>query len=1693
MKSELPPRFETRRAPELERELFERARAWIPQWGRDDDPRDFGRALLKVAARFASEVAERLDRAGEKVRLGFLDWLAVPIEAARPARLPVVFKLTDSATEAKPATASTRLQVEAAGTSVILETEKDLLVLPRGLQVLVGVDGAADAFFLPPPGLSDLTPLEPLPTQWQLKSFASTGATKLQLEPEQGLEAEMLIEVGNEQYRITQVDKGIVTIDPPLDADRAVQTVATKVTAFMPFDAARNRQRHVLYIGHTELFNIEAAATIEILGARNLTGVTWHYWGKKYPADTIDWQELSPAETALQSKADGLVLAKPRGALEMTEVVQGKPSRWIRASVATVLPDQPPLLVDAFEIRVNCRHGVPQPADVDLSASASSRSSATAEAMANTTPLVLDSVFYPFGKEPRQFDAFYLGSKEAFSKKGGDITLTFGMAEATFAALSLVPDSFGGKVLAGVAEDGALYLLEMNATSGALQKFRDRAAIRPPLSEGTANVDVSAGRQLNRQPLGRLPVWHDAVDPGGFLVGASSGGIVWVWRERSDKDASKWELFGEVPALPAQGDAAISDLVYFADASTLVALRGGQLSARKSGDAAPWTAIATTTPDPKTGDPVPVVLEAVVPVLTGGALTTSTAAGMVGISRGRKLYRVAADGNCIDLERTNVDAHMRPVAVLNSAGFFVAFVRKSNRNPVLFHLPGKVQKQVKLEEADAEVIGFNAFVTGGELHFVASVHLPSGGYVVSWTPPSGGNEIEAFRDDIPAGAGEPKGAPTVANAHVLVPATRGHVLSAPFDLSQRWTLKGDVGEALFAPGPEALQTGEFLAREMAAADAFSLTDIAEAGTTTDGQTFYLQGKPFAVAAKGPLHGYRTVSAHPLKVLSSDAIQLDAADMTTRVGSVILTSDGVAHRVTKISGTNAMTLEPPPKPSPPAGATYFEDTPITARVSPYMRLDPANPPWKTELLPQASLLFPGFGPVQTAKAFRLLGGAPELLELSHAWTSLAKPSGTVAFKLDATVGTWRSALDDASVNPELSWEYWNGTGWWKLIVTQDETANLKVSGPLKFKVPLDLAPTDWSGRTNYWIRARLVGGDYGREKVSVTIGPKDPTTKIRHQTIERSTENIHAPAVVELGISYEVCTNVMPDFVLTADSGSLRDQSDANRTPGANVEAFVPLAQLLGRLSGAPSASAAPDKCEPDCECAGAAAAVTSAQPASASAGASTGAAGRAIYLGLDATLLGEPINVLLLVEERPHDQFAPMTVEALIADRFAPVTTNDATRALGESGILTLAFAIAPTLRELFGQELSWLRLTPAASTAPGTWAPKILGAYLNGVWASAAETMTRELIGSSQGEPDLTLFLARPPLLRNTLELRVKEPLGEEERTALNQERPNYVLSAVENLPGDWVLWDRVVDPADESPMARVYALYEATGEIRFGDGKHGKIPPVGSDSIMAFAYRRTTPGEPGSDNVPGNAIAQRTSLNLVSPIEGVEAVFAADQAAGGAPAESIDRVLQFGVASLRHRDRALTAHDFSDIARESSPDIAQARCFPRKGFVRLVVVMRGANPMPTAAQVRELRRLLLSQAPPTLAAPEVLRIGGARLRRLRVDLRLRVASLDDAGAVASDAKKKVIALFDAATGGVDGSGWHLGENPNEIDIAVVLADVALLEGIAAVSLREITDDDEQAWPPSIARADLPRLEKDGVRIEFETVEVIA
>jgi len=162
-------------------------------------------------------------------------------------------------------------------------------------------------------------------------------------------------------------------------------------------------------------------ATISGKGDSGLpTEITWEYYGKdaEHPDDDPDWHELTVPSADQQNESDALLRFKLKGKIELYEVEKDKKSRWVRGRITAVAGSDPLLRVDKLEIRVNCGKTAPPAASPPIP-----------EAMANTTPLVLDSVFFPFGKEPRQFDAFYLGSTEAFSKKDSEVQLCFEMAD----------------------------------------------------------------------------------------------------------------------------------------------------------------------------------------------------------------------------------------------------------------------------------------------------------------------------------------------------------------------------------------------------------------------------------------------------------------------------------------------------------------------------------------------------------------------------------------------------------------------------------------------------------------------------------------------------------------------------------------------------------------------------------------------------------------------------------------------------------------------------------------------------------------------------------------------------------------------------------------------------------------------------------------------------------------------------------------------------------------------------------------------------------------------------------------------------------------------------------------------------------------------------------------------------------------
>ncbi|MCD4775056.1 MAG: hypothetical protein K8S15_03280, partial [Candidatus Aegiribacteria sp.] len=151
--------------------------------------------------------------------------------------------------------------------------------------------------------------------------------------------------------------------------------------------------------------------------------------------------------------------------------------------------------------------------------------------------------------------------------------------------------------------------------------------------------------------------------------------------------------------------------------------------------------------------------------------------------------------------------------------------------------------------------------------------------------------------------------------------------------------------------------------------------------------------------------------------------------------------------------------------------------------------------------------------------------------------------------------WNEYKDplETALTPTLSWEYWNSKGWVVLKGLKDETSHLLNSGKITFTLPEDIEETEIAGQKSFWIRGRIVGGDYGRESFSLL---KDEETD--EQKLIFSKDSIRSPIINKLTISYVLETEQYPQQCKTYNNLEYIDQTDANKIVDKHYSPFVKL-------------------------------------------------------------------------------------------------------------------------------------------------------------------------------------------------------------------------------------------------------------------------------------------------------------------------------------------------------------------------------------------------------------------------------------------------------------------------------------------------------------------------------------------------------
>jgi len=471
--------------------------------------------------------------------------------------------------------------------------------------------------------------------------------------------------------------------------------------------------------------------------------------------------------------------------------------------------------------------------------------------------------------------------------------------------------------------------------------------------------------------------------------------------------------------------------------------------------------------------------------------------------------------------------------------------------------------------------------------------------------------------------------------------------------------------------------------------------------------------------------------------------------------------------------------------------------------------------------------------------------------------------------------------------------------------------------------------------------------------------------------------------------------------------------------------------------------------------------------------------GPALYLGFHQAFPGgEWIQLLLdAVEEEDAPGTSSLAWEYWNGTGWIRLRSSDGTHGLRRREYLGFFGPEDHKASTEFGALAFWLRARPevpppeggaAASGSEGSAAsqgdsqstPYLRAVRLNTVPALNAVTVKEEVLGSSTGEPGQAFSLRRRPVLSGA-EIAVCEPdrppageLDQLERELRQQDTAAQAILSDGPVPpgqGVWVRWHEVSDFTDSTPSSRHFTLDPIGGELRFGDGARGRIPPVGRGNIKASRYQ-THDGAKG--NVKEGAVT--AIRNPSGDLANVKGARNAEASAGGSEKEEIAEVRERGPQSLRHRRRAVTWEDFVWLAREATGEVAQARCLPTRnrlslpepGWVTVVIMPESTDPrpQPSPALLREVRVYLEEHALANLKDVRHINLKGPEYIEVQVLAQVAPSEPEKADQVELAILKRLETFLHPLRGGPAGQGWELGRN---VYLSEIYTEIEAVEGV--------------------------------------------
>ena len=444
--------------------------------------------------------------------------------------------------------------------------------------------------------------------------------------------------------------------------------------------------------------------------------------------------------------------------------------------------------------------------------------------------------------------------------------------------------------------------------------------------------------------------------------------------------------------------------------------------------------------------------------------------------------------------------------------------------------------------------------------------------------------------------------------------------------------------------------------------------------------------------------------------------------------------------------------------------------------------------------------------------------------------------------------------------------------------------------------------------------------------------------------------------------------------------------------------------------------------------------------------------GDAFYLGFDDSLAGSVLRMTVNASAEGigvDPRNPPIAWEVWGEEAWLPCTVyDDSTGGLNRDGRIVLLVPLAHEPLTLGDKRAHWLRarlVTPAPGQPTYQASPQIRSlqvATLGGtVPAEHAAVVGQESIGRSTGRPSQTFALSRSPVLPR---------------------RDGEVIRVVDiDGASDW---EEVADFTESMAQDRHVVWDDAAGQVKFGprvrypDGsviQRGAVPRDGAEILVTgFRYGGGTGGNVGA----GTLNVLRTTVPYVDRVINLRA------ATGGVDAESVEDAKQRGPLTIRTGHRAVTAGDFERLTRETSIEVARARCLPAQtpGQPVRVLVVPQVRTAPSTHRLDDfaISDHLLAQIRHYLDDRRVVgtavEVGTPYYQGVSVAALLRALPGRPATLVRQRALDLLSAYVNPLTGGPDGDGWPFDSDLNSATLAQLLEAMEGVERVEEVLLFE-------------------------------------